>query len=377
MKRLLFISTGLGIGGAEISLLNLLQHLDRDCFELHVVSLNGRGPIGERIERLGIATTAFDFKRHPVRGLLGLHALVRRLRPHLVQTWMYHADLLGGIVARLAGVRAVVWGIRHSTLDPQSSRRSTRWIAKACAAISGTVPRAAVSCSALARDVHQVLGYRPARFEVIVNGFDLAQLRPDAGSREPVRAELGLPPSSPLVLHVARYHPDKNHLGLVHAIGLVHRQRHDVQFALVGQGVERGNAELDAAIDAAGIDAVVHRLGVRDDIARLMAAADTAVLSSISEAFPRVLGEALACGLPCVATDVGDCRAVVGDCGRIVPAKDSAALAAAVLDVLGSTPQQRAQLQQCARQRSVRLFDIRAVANRYAALYLQLIDSTE
>ena len=75
--------------------------------------------------------------------------------------------------------------------------------------------------------------------------------------------------------------------------------------------------------------------------------------------------------------DTGLCRAVVGDCGRIVPAKDSAALAAAVLDVLGSTPQQRAQLQQCARQRSVRLFDIRAVANRYAALYLQLIDSTE
>lgn len=372
--RIAFVITGLDVGGAEISLLNILQHLDRQRFEPFVVSLDAVGPIGARLEAAGVRVEALHMRRRPLAAMRSLIALLRRERPALVQTWMYHADLLGGIAARIAGIRKVVWGIRNSTLD-RSSGRATRAVVQACARLSRKVPAVVVSCSAAARDVHRALGYRTADFRVIPNGFDLSALRPDAPSRADVRRELGLDPQSPMVLHLGRFHPQKNHLGLMAMTGLVHQARPDVHFVLAGKDVLPANPALADALAVAGTSRVVHLLGVRDDVPRLLAAADLMVLSSsFGEAFPRVLGEALACGVPCVATDVGDSRFIVGDCGRIVAPGDPHALAEAVLQMLSLDQAAREQMSRCARERAVANFDIRAVTRGYERLYLDLLE---
>jgi glycosyltransferase involved in cell wall biosynthesis len=372
MKRLLFISTGLGVGGAEVSLLNILQHLDRARFEPHVISLTGPGEIGPRIRVIGIPLIELNFGSRPLTSFISLVRTVRRLRPDVVQTWMYHADLLGGLAARLAGVHRVSWGIRNSDLSPGAGGNRTiavRWI---CARLSRWLPRIIVSCSRVAADIHRRLGYRADRFVVIGNGFDLSQFRPDPAQRLAVRTELGVAGNTPLVIHVGRYHPHKNHSGLIRAAALAHRKHPGAHFVLVGPEVTEQNSTLCADIAAARLTPVVHCLGLRGDIARLMAASDVLVLSSSSEAFPRVLGEAMACGVPCVSTDVGDASAIVGACGRVVSPHDDEALAAAIVELLSLPAPRREELGRQARERVLEHFDIRDVAHRYELLYLNL-----
>lgn len=376
MIRILFITTGLALGGAEMSLLAIVQHLDRKRFEPQVISLTTLGVIGPRLAALGVPVTALGLRARPLAALAGVLRLRReisRVQPQVVQTWMYHADLLGGLAARAAGVLAVVWGIRNSDLAPGTSRRSTVVVVRLCAWLSGLLPRAIVSVSHAARDIHRRLGYRTPRFEVIGNGFDLDRFAPDPAAREVLRQSLHLPTTTPLVLHVGRFHPQKDHEGLLKAAARLHRARPDVHFLLAGDGVDAGNVVLARAIAEGGLGEVVHCLGPRDDTPRLMAGSDLLVLSSRSgEAFPRVLGEAMACGLPCVTTDVGDSRAIVADCGQVVAPQDEVGLANALIELLHLPEPARAELGQRARQRAVACFDIRQVARTYEALYAEL-----
>lgn len=375
MIRVCFIATGLDLGGAEVALLALLQQLDRTRFEPSVVSLTSVGVIGPRIAALGVPVTAIGLRARPVALGSGLARLVRQLRreqPDVVQTWMYHADLLGGLAARGAGIDKVVWCLHSSDPAPGVNKRATVAVARLCAGLSARVPRAVVSVSHAARDVHRRLGYRARRFPVIGNGVDITRFAPDPAAGAWLRETLDLPPAAPLVLHVGRFHPQKNHLGLLRAAARVHHARPDVHFVLAGKDVTLDNPALGPAIAAAGLGGVVHCLGPRDDAPRLMAGSDLLVLSSRSEASPLVLCEALASGIPCVTTDVGDARAMVADCGRTVAPGDDEALAAALLEMLALAQAERAALAQRSRQRALTHFDIRDMARAYENLYTEL-----
>lgn len=375
MIRVCFIATGLDLGGAEVALLALLQQLDRTRFEPSVVSLTSVGVTGPRIAALGVPVTAIGLRARPVALGSGLARLVRQLRreqPDVVQTWMYHADLLGGLAARGAGIDKVVWCLHSSDPAPGVNKRATVAVARLCAGLSARVPRAVVSVSHAARDVHRRLGYRARRFPVIGNGVDITRFAPDPAAGAWLRETLNLPPTAPLVLHVGRFHPQKNHLGLLRAAARVHHARPDVHFVLAGKDVTLDNPVLGPAIAAAGLGGVVHCLGPRDDAPRLMAGSDLLVLSSRSEASPLVLCEALASGIPCVTTDVGDARAMVADCGRTVAPGDDEALAAALLEMLALAQAERAALAQRSRQRALTHFDIRDMARAYENLYTEL-----
>lgn len=378
MIRVCFITTGLDLGGAEVALLALLQQLDRTRFEPSVISLTTVGVIGPRIAALGVPVTAMGLRARPVALTSGLVRLVRQLgreRPHVVQTWMYHADLLGGLAARCAGIGRVVWCIHSADPAPGVNKRGTVAVARLCAQLSARVPRAVVSVSHAARDVHRRLGYRAQRFPVIGNGVDIARFAPDPAAGAWLRETLDLPPTAPLVLHVGRFHPQKNHLGLVRAAARVHHMRPDVHFVLAGKDVSLDNPVLGPAIAEAGLGGVVHCLGPRDDAPRLMAGSDLLVLSSRSEASPLVLCEAMASGIPCVTTDVGDARAMVADCGRTVAPHDDEALAAALFELLALPLVERAALGQRARDRALTHFDIREMARAYENLYTELLAS--
>ena len=373
--KITFIITNLATGGAEIMLLKLLQQLNRDRFQPTVISLMGLGEVGPRIAALGIPVHSMNMRLgvpNPLKVLM-LVRLLRCLKPDLVQTWMYHADLLGGLAARMARCRLIIWCLHQSNLSKAVNKSSTLWVVAACAVISRWLPRHVLSCSKQAKIVHAAKGYQQEKIHFIPNGFELDRFQSDVQARHSVRVELGLPVDTPLVGLMARYDPQKNHLGFMQAAALLHAQMPEVHFLLAGSGVDRQNESLQAAVVESGLLGHMHLLGRRDDVPRLMAALDVLASPSHGEAFPNVLGEAMACGVPCVVTNVGDSAEIVGDTGRVVPAGDMKGLARELREVLQLPPLERLALGSRARARVAAEYEISHVAMLYQAFYERVL----
>lgn len=371
MIKLAFIITGLDTGGAEMMLLKLLERLSRR-FSAQVISLTNIGPIGRRIQALDFPVIALGMNRKiPNPGaILKLVKILRHHQPDVAHTWMYHADLLGGLAARIARVPTVVWGIQHSDFDRKKSKIATRLVVALCAWLSSTIPDRIQCCSAVAKDIHVSLGYPKDRFVIIPNGFDLRQFQPSSNCRESVHRELRIAADAPIVGLFARFNPQKNHMGFFDAVGRVHQQRPDVHFLLAGKRIDTSNSILMAAIRQAKVEDVVHLLGLREDIPRLMAALDIFVsAASFGEGFPNVLGEAMSCGVPCVATNVGDSAYIVGKTGRITAPNDTRGMADALYLLLNRSPSDRRAMGQQARQRIEENFEIGHIVGLYESLY--------
>jgi glycosyltransferase involved in cell wall biosynthesis len=331
----LHIITGLGDGGAESVLCRLCSH---DLGTRHfVVSLGGAGKYGPLLVDAGVPVTCLDMPRGRVTlgGLLSLWRTVRQHRPDAVQTWMYHANLLGGIVAYTAGRRNICWGIRQSGLRAGAVSRRTRLVDWLSARLSRWLPRRIVCCAESALLAHAEAGYDRARMVVIPNGYNLSGFRPDPPARAALRNELGLAQSEPVSGFVARFHPFKDHANLLRALALLRKSAVAPTCLLVGTGMDHENAELAEIIGRLGLSEQVRLLGARSDIPAVMNALDVHVMSSENEGFPNVLAEAMACGTPCVSTDVGDAAQILGGTGRLVPPRDPAALAEAIGQMLG------------------------------------------
>lgn len=373
--KILHIITGLNTGGAEMMLYKLLSAIDRAQFDNYVISLTGGKTVGEKISALGIPVQYLGMAhgRPDLRRFLRLARDIRVLRPDVVQTWMYHADLLGGAAAKLAGVQHVVWNIRNSDLPAEHTKRSTRMTVQLCALLSHWLPDKIICNAQRSVAVHSRLGYDKTLFEVIGNGFDLQRFKPDAEAKTRLCQELRIEPETALVGLVARFDPQKNHRGFIAAAESVAQRFPNVHFILAGRNVDAGNAELQQWLAQADGAARLHLLGERHDMPQLTAALDIAVSCSIyGESFPNSIGEAMACALPCVVTDIGDAAAIVGPSGFIVAPNDTPALAEALLSVLQMPPEARASLGQEARRRIVENFSLPAVVGKYEALYTGL-----
>ena len=372
--KITVIITGLNTGGAEVMLLKLLERLSPQ-FSVQVISLTDIGPIGQRIQQLGVPVTALGMPRgipNPL-AFMRLVRILHRSKPDIVHTWMYHADLLGGIAARLAGAPSVIWHIHHSDLSRDKTKATTRLTAMLCAQLSKFIPDRILSCSAVARDIHGSLGYVLDKFLLMPNGTDIECFQPDPQARASVRQELGMTAEAPLIGLVARFDPQKNHVGFFEAAGYLHQKQPNVHFLLAGRDIDTNNRQLIEAIHQANVSHVTHLLGLREDIPRLMASLDVlASASSYGEAFPMVLGEAMACGVPCVVTDVGDSTCIVGDTGKVVAPDDMTGLAIALDNLLGLPTEERFRLGRQARLRIAENFEIGKVVNLYQSLYKEL-----
>jgi glycosyltransferase involved in cell wall biosynthesis len=375
--KLAFVITTLDTGGAQAMLLKVLEHIDRRRFSPHVISLTTTGEVGPHISALGIPVEALGMKPG-WPSPFAFCRLVRRLRairPEVIHTWMYHPDLLGGLAARLAGISALGWGIRHSDLSRHANKVSTLAVVAACARLSHWLPKRIMANSEVARQAHVNRGYAAEKMVVVPNGFDLTRFRPDSMAKMEVRRELGVAAEAPLVGLIGRFHPQKNQLGFIDAATILHRRMPEVHFILAGKGMDSGNVALLQAAKSAGLAEVCHFLGRRNDIPRLMAALDVLASSSIGEAFPNVLGEAMACSVPCAVTDVGDSAYIVGDTGKVVASGDMTGLAAALESLLKLPLDQRRSLSEQARARVTECFEIGKVVRMYEAFYEELAES--
>lgn len=373
MIKVMHVITGLSTGGAEMMLARLLSSVERNSVTPSVVSLTNMGEVGTSIEAAGVAVQALGISRRmpSPKALYRLRSTMREFDPDVVQCWMYHADLLGGIAARSLGIPAI-WSLRQSNLSREANSMPTLLTMQLCARLSSRVPARIVCGSEAARRAHLGIGYSGERMVVIPNGFDLSRFRPSDDDRVSVREELGLAPETLLVGLVARFDPQKDHRSFVEAAGRIHRERPDVHFLLCGSLVSRDNAELARWVDEAGVAPVSHLLGRRDDLPRLTSALDVAVSSSIGEGFSNTIGEAMASGVPCVVTDVGDSAAIVGECGIVVGPRDPEALAGAVLRLLAMAREERARLGLEGRARIEEQFSLGVIARTYEALWSEV-----
>lgn len=374
--RILHVIAGLSDGGTEAVLYRLLVHDTADSH--HVISLTDEGKYGARLGKAGVQVTTVGMQRGrlTLRGLYKLWRVVQSTRPDVVQTWMYHADLLGGIAARLARV-PVVWGIRNTILDPRRSSRSTIWVAGLCARLSRWLPAKIVVCASAAVSVHKTIGYDAQRMVIIANGYDVSRFSPDVQARRYIRAKWGIPDNVPLLGMVARFDPYKDHSNLVEALARLHARGVRFCGVLIGTGVDTANKTLMHQIALSSLTEKVRLLGPLDDIPAVMNALDLHVLSSSAEAFPNVLAEAMACGTPCVSTDVGDAAAILGDTGWIAPSGNPTVLADAIETALRAWAHQERWLvrQQRCRQRVCDEYALEKMVGSYRDIWSEVAAS--
>lgn len=369
--KVLHVITGLGDGGAE-GVLSRLCLYSKDVNHV-VVSLMDGGKYGSILRAAGIPVYCLGLnpsRPNPIK-IFSLIKKIRKEAPDVVQTWMYHADLFGGIAARLAGVRSIFWGIRHSVLEKGKSKRSTIVIAKLCAWLSSFVPTKIICCAEKALQVHAEIGYRKSKLVVVQNGYDLGKFQPDNELRTATRQKFGIGDEICLLGMVGRYDPLKDHKNLLSALSFLPKKE-NIKCLLVGKGLDQKNSELVEIISKLALQDMMVLAGQQTNIPAIMNALDIHILSSSSEGFPNVLTEAMACGTPCITTDVGDAAIIVGDTGWLMPAQDSKLLADAVFDAITEKeerlPQWQMRKDKC-RSRIEDKFSIETMINGYLAVW--------
>ena len=370
MIQVVHVISDLDAGGAEVMLAKLVGRMDRNKFSNSVVSLTDCGPVGKQIESLGVAVHTLGMKRGQpgVGAVFRLIRLLRTLKPAIVQSWLYHADILSTVTARFSRSPILIWNVRCSDMDLNKYPPLTRLVQRVLAWWSA-VPAAVIVNSEAGKRQHERLGYQPRRWDVIPNGFDTQRFRPDSSLRLVCRKEWQVADDAVVVALVARVDPMKDHATFLKAAQQIVRARDNAYFILVGRGTET----LSSDVAAKGLRGRVRLLGYRDDVEHLLPGADVACLSSaFGEGFPNVLGEAMACGIPCVSTDVGDARKIIGATGRIVPVCDPTGLANAVIDLIDRGRAERESLGSAARERIEAEYSLSAVVDRYCALYSEL-----
>jgi len=290
------------------------------------------------------------------------------LKPDIIQGWMYHGNLAATVGSLFLGNIPVIWNVRHTPYGLSKERNRKGFMLRLSAALSYRPGKIIYNAHTSALQ-HEALGYRKEKRVVIPNGFDTQQFQPDKRARREIRDELGLLDSTPLIGLIARYHPLKGHPTFLHAAALLLVDHPEVHFLLVGREVDGGNVYLWEQICNSGMQDRTHLLGERTDISRVMSALDVATSSSYAEGFSNVIGEAMACGIPCVVTDVGDSASIVGDTGFIVPPRNPAALCEGWKKILDLEPHERCFLGENARARVQKMFRLDRIVLQYENLY--------
>ena len=362
----------------------LLLGMDHSRFKNHVVCLSKPGRIGEELAGRGIPVYHLDLRKSPlsILRLAKLYRLLRFFRPDVLQTWLYHADLLGLLVGKVAGIKNICWNIRCSYIDFEKYRISTKWTVRLCSYLS-FLPHTIIANSGAGVKHHIGLGYRAKRWKIIPNGFDLSMFTPDRNAKLKLVEELCLNrdgenmcieqgASEPFLIgFIARYDPMKDHQTFIEAANQLIDRGRNAHFVLAGKDITWQNRALIRKIPDR-FKKRFHLLGERRDVDKILPALDIACCISLGEGFSNVIGEAMASGVSCVVTEVGDSAEVVGDTGHVVPVRDAEMLAEAWEEVLDQGGEMRLQQGEAARKRVEERYDICSITKRYEHLYSRL-----
>jgi len=371
MLRVIHVITDLDTGGAETMLLKVAAGLKEKGVQQWIVSLRQDGTIKKHLENCGIEVVSLDLSHllYIVRDISVFVSMLRRCRPHVVQGWMYHGNFMS-LVAKLVCPRAkIVWNVRQAMGNFAKEKWSTRIIVRVCGLLS-LIPAAVIYNSCVSSTQHEKKAhYANKRSMVIPNGFDTSVYCPSKTIGSDARELLGIPKSAFVFGHVARFHAVKGQSIFLRAARDFAREVDRVFFVMVGTNITPDNSELQPLSEALVTSRKLFMLGERHDMPNIYRMFDAFCLSSMNEGFPNTVGEAMSCEVPCIVTDVGDCRSIVGDSGYIVKPGDERGLGR-ILRLLYMMPvADREELGKRARARVLESYSLESVIFRYRQLY--------
>lgn len=360
-RTILHITTSLHGGGAEAALYRLIIRDNAPDIEHIIISLREKGLYSKRLESAGHRVHHLDMPPGTIslKSMFKLIQLVRHYRPECVQTWMYHANILGGLAAYIAGRHRIYWSIHHATLDSERNKRSTLAIIRLGSFFARFIPRKIIYCSNSSAELHQSIGYPRKKRLTIPNGYEIDKFTPNARINSETKVVLGM---------VARYDPLKDHTNLFQALKIIDSYNIGFTCLLAGHGMTPENTKLCQNIENLGLMKRIQLLGEQEDIPEIMNSLDIHLLSSSAEAFPNVIAEAMACGTPCVSTDAGDSRTIIDRHGWIAPAKNPEKLAEAIMKAINekeNAPYKWNKRKEECRQHIVQNFTIEKMISAY------------
>ncbi len=371
MIKVVHLITGLGLGGAERQLIRLVNHSNVEKFSHIVVSMQDEGFLKNELDQKRIKLYTLNMRKSNINlgALFRLIKILKNEKPFLLQTWLYHADFLGFIAAKLAKVPNIVWNIRCSNMEMKHYAFLTRVIMKICSYLSCFTDGIIVN-SHIGLRLHQKYGYNPKLWKWIPNGFEVNKFKPNMEFRSAIRQKLLLSDMDFVVGMIARFDPMKDHVTFLKAASALAKTVPNIKFLLVGKNIDDSNSVLIKTIEAQNLKGKILLLGVHQKINELLCALDLLVSSSsFGEGFPNVLGEAMASGVPCIATDVGDSRIILENAGKIVPPNDVSALVNAIEWILNMSSNERALLGQLGRERIVKNYALSNMLENYQQFY--------
>jgi len=365
------ISTSLETGGAEVQLLRLLTGLDKNKFELMVISLHNETYLADQIRELGLPVHSIQLKKNPFN-LRKAYSLLKEFNPDVIHGTMYEGGVVGTLFNKFLPKKPpVIWtvheGLEHYRKEPLRKQIQLRlW------SLISNLPDCMMYVSHLNCKQHLDWGFKNRKALVLTNGVNTNTFKQNPKARKKIRESLNISDDTFVIGITARFHPVKNHVGFLTAAGLVHKTNPDVHFVMVGTDIDENNETLTQLIKEFDLENHVHMLGNRDDIPDIVNAYDVASLTSIGEAFPLTLGEAMATGVPCVATNVGDNEFIIADTGRIVPVNDEQALANAWQELAEMDKNEFKLLGEAALQRTLEKFTLEKQVKAHEDLYRTL-----
>ena len=368
------IITGLDIGGAETMLFKLVKDSPESYRSTIVISLTTKGVIGQRLEKIGITVIELEM-RNKISffcKFLKLKKIIKSKRPKIIHTWMYHANLIGGLAAYIANNRNIIWSIRRSELKLNESL-TTYLVMKLGALFSEIVPKKIVCVAKSGLKNHESYGYNRKKMIVIPNGFDSEKLKHDEVKRKAIRNSLDINNEQLVIGSVGRFHESKDFKNLVMSATKVIPQYRNVKYMMVGRNLDSKNPILMKWINQTGYRDYFSLIGETDDIAGYMSAMDIFCLSSKTEGFPNVIGEALSMKLPCVVTNVGDVGKIVGKNAIIVTPENRELLCNGLCDMLSMNEEKRIELGLRGRKKIKRGYSLKSVHEKYCDLYASVI----
>jgi len=371
MIKVAHISTGLETGGAEVQLMRLIAAMDHDEFEMMVISMDRDTYLADRIRELGIPVHSLCLRKQPFALWKGFQ-LLRQFNPDVIHGTMYQGGVFGTLCRRFLPKQPhVIWTVHepleHYDEEPLRKRLQLRLWGK----MSGS-PECLMYVSHLNMEQHLAYGFNNQKALVIPNGVDTSRFGPAKEKGLAIRESLGIPENCIVIGKTARYHRQKNHVGFLRSAAILAEKYDHVRFMLVGTNVDENNSTLTDLIGELGLDGKVYMLGNREDIPEIVNAYDIATLTSLGEAFPLTLGEAMVSAVPCVATDVGDNAYIIADTGYVVPVDDDQAMAESWEKIVVLSEDERKALGQKARQRCLDNFTLEQQVKQHEDLYRTL-----
>ncbi len=369
MIRIAHISTGLDTGGAEVQLVRLLEKFDMKKFEMIVISLHEETYLADKIrDDLELPVFSLGLKKNPLN-IKNAFKILKEFNPDIIHGTMYEGGVAGTLFNKFLPKKPpVIWTV-HEGLEHYESEPIRKQLQLKAWSLISDFPDCMMYVSHLNAEQHLDWGFKNSKALVMTNGVDTQTFKPNPNARKEIRESLNIPQDAFVIGITARFHPVKNHEGFLRAAGLLSKTHPNVHYVMAGTDIDHHNNALTDIIQDNNLQDHTHLLGNREDVPDVVNAYDVASLTSLGEAFPLTLGEAMATAKPCVATNVGDNAFIIKDTGRIVPVNDDQAIADAWKELVEMDKKSFKALGQAALQRTLNKFTLKKQVQEHESLY--------